>query len=307
MEPEGAHMRIVRVALLVCLASVSAAAQSGRPQLLILKAEANVAAEMLVIEGQFFTWANDDQPLVTLAGMPLGVLNVTATQIQVLLPAATPPGDYLLKVSRGNGAVQNAVFALTLGAVGPKGDKGDPGGKGDKGDRGEKGDTGDRGNDGNKGETGEQGMPGPPGIVPGATELAAAIYEMPANACGVTTPTLTTSAECTYRPPCITLSEGQPVPNLCAAGESSALVSQQSQTFCSQMSEIRYECGTEACNPHSCNPHACGPFLSNTCFDTCYDQCPIFCFRDECTQFRTETTSCTSCSRPLTKVGNLVK
>ncbi len=126
-------MRIVKVVLLVCVAGVSGSAQSGRPQLLIVQAQANVETHLLVIDGRNFTWANDDQVAVTLAGSPLPVLNLASSQIQVMLPEGIAPGDYLLRVSRGAGAVQNDSFALTLGAVGPQGAKGDKGEPGEQG------------------------------------------------------------------------------------------------------------------------------------------------------------------------------
>lgn len=294
------------VAVLGGLFVVTAAAQSGsRPQLLIVSAEASVAADMLVINGQYFVWANDDQTLVTLAGAPLALLNITETQIQALLPANTPPGSYLLGVSRGNGAVQNDTFALTLGAVGPKGDTGDPGPPGADGAPGPKGDKGDAGE---KGEKGDKGDTGDPGIVPGATQLAAAIYEMPADACGVTTTTLTTSPACTYKPPCITLPQEAGVPDLCAEGETSTVLSQQSQSFCVEFGQEEYQCGTSDCNPHDCRPYSCGILGTDTCYETCYDQCPVYCWRQgDCVRYRVEVTSCFSCSRPLTKIGNLVK
>ena len=127
----------------LCAAMVTgASAQSGRPQLLIVGAQADFANHVLLIEGRYFVWANDDQPIVTLAGAPLALLNVTDTQVQALLPEGVAPGDYLLKVSRGPGAVQNDTFALTLGAVGPPGPKGDQGDKGERGDPGEQGPAG---------------------------------------------------------------------------------------------------------------------------------------------------------------------
>lgn len=137
--------RIVSVAALICLADVSSVAQSGRPQLLVTHAVATVDAQLLVIDGQYFVWANDDQPVVTLAGATLTILNVTDTEIQVMLPAGIAPGDYLLKVSRGSGAVQNDAFALTIGAVGPQGPPGMTGPPGPQGEKGEQGEHGDRG------------------------------------------------------------------------------------------------------------------------------------------------------------------
>lgn len=132
--------RLIAVTVLTGLMSAAVAAQTGRPQLLIVHVEGNVDTGALAIHGRYFTWANDDQVVVTLAGIPLQVLNLTDSQIQAMLPPGTVPGDYLLKVSRGPGAMQNDTFALTLGAVGPQGPKGE------------------------KGEPGEQGLPGNIGL-----------------------------------------------------------------------------------------------------------------------------------------------
>lgn len=160
--------RLAALTAAIVLLGAATGAQSGRPQLIVTQAVANLDAQLLVIDGRYFVWANDDPPIVTLAGMPLTILNVSDTQIQAMLPALGA-GDYLLRVSRGNGAVQNDAFALTLGAVGPqgpKGDKGDPGEKGDAGEKGEPGEQGEPGADGApgaKGDKGDPGSPGPPG------------------------------------------------------------------------------------------------------------------------------------------------
>ncbi len=166
-------IRTRTLAALILLLSVTMAAQSGRPQLIVTQAVANLDAQLLVIDGRYFVWANDDQPIVTLAGMPLTILNVSDTQIQAMLPGVGA-GDYLLRVSRGNGTVQNDTFALTLGAVGPAGPQGEKGDRGEKGDAGEKGEPGEQGEPGadgapgEKGDKGDKGDPGNPGL-PGAS------------------------------------------------------------------------------------------------------------------------------------------
>jgi hypothetical protein len=119
---------------------------------------ADLTNDLLFIEGQYFVWANDSQAIVTLAGSALPVDGVTSTQIQARLPPGLLPGSYLLAVSRGAGAVQNAAFALTIGAVGPAGPQGV---KGSDGSQGIAGETGERGQ---KGDTGGQGPPGPSGL-----------------------------------------------------------------------------------------------------------------------------------------------
>lgn len=76
------------------------AAAQGRPQLLIVQAEADLAAETLLIRGEYFVWANDDQAKVTLAGNPLTVLSLDVGYILAELPPALAPGGYLRGRSR---------------------------------------------------------------------------------------------------------------------------------------------------------------------------------------------------------------
>jgi hypothetical protein len=157
----------------VCLLATSSLAvgQSTRPQLRIVRAQADLASETLVIDGQYFVWATDAASVVTLGGDPLTVQTVTPTQVVAYLPAGIPPGAYLLKVSRGNGAVQNDTLALTIGAVGPEGPRGPEGPMGDAGPRGLDGPSGPPG----VGHPGPQGPPGPAGptnIVTAAAEAA---------------------------------------------------------------------------------------------------------------------------------------
>src|SRR5687768_573038 len=102
-------------------------AAQGRPQLAIARAEADLAAETVLIQGAYFVWTNDDQASVTLAGNPLTILSIDAAHILAQLPAGLNPGGYLLKVSRGSGAVQNGTFDLAVGAVGPEGPQGPQG------------------------------------------------------------------------------------------------------------------------------------------------------------------------------------
>lgn len=159
----------------------TATAQSSRPQLLIQHAVADLPNEALFIEGRYFVWANDSDPVVTLAGFPLAVIDLSDTRLVVHLPAGVEPGSYRLRVSRGTGAVQNDTFALTIGVVGPEGVQGpegpagepgaagepgvpgDPGPPGPPGPQGEKGDPGDPGPPGPPGPAGPPGPPGPPG------------------------------------------------------------------------------------------------------------------------------------------------
>lgn len=144
MQGHPVPRRALRVSGLMPLLAALAVGSSGplaaqsstRPQLQILQVETDPGLETLFIQGRHFVWANDLEPSVTLAGYPLTVLNVTETQIQALVPEGLPAGSYLLGVSRGPGGVQNGVFVVTLGAVGPGGPPGTPGDPGAPGEPG---------------------------------------------------------------------------------------------------------------------------------------------------------------------------
>lgn len=153
-----ARAALLAVVAAVTLAGSAAAQSSSRPQLLITRADADLAAETLLIEGQHFVWANDDQTAVILAGSPLAVHTIGETHILAQLPPGLSPGGYLLKVSRGAGAVQNDTFALTVGAVGPQGPQGPQGPMGNTGPQGLPGETGDPGQKGDPGPQGPRGL-----------------------------------------------------------------------------------------------------------------------------------------------------
>jgi hypothetical protein len=165
--------------MVLCAASAIAMpavahAQSSRPQLVIERAEADLAAGTLLIQGQKLLWNNDSDVVVTLAGMMLQVQSATENQVVVLLPAGLAAGDYLLSVSRGAGPLQNDAYDLTIGAVGPVGPTGPKGDMGDTGPQGLPGATGPAGPAGPAGATGPAGLdglngaPGPTGPI-GAT------------------------------------------------------------------------------------------------------------------------------------------
>lgn len=154
-------------AIVLCIASSLATAgvahAQARPQLLIQRADADLAADTLLIHGENLLWTNDASVAVTLAGTPLAVLSATSTELLAQLPAGLEPGAYLLKVSRGPATVQRDYFDLTVGTVGPPGPPGPPGLKGDMGDTGPQGLPGDIGPTGETGATGPQGPPGAKG------------------------------------------------------------------------------------------------------------------------------------------------
>lgn len=162
----------------LCVASAVAmtavAHAQGRPQLVVLRAEADLAAETLLIEGQNLLWNNDSAVAVTLADTPLVILSATGGQVLAQLPPGLAPGTYLLKVSRGTGTVQNDAFDVTVGAVGttgpagpqgPEGQPGEPGPQGPAGASGPQGATGAARPQGDRGAQGEPGLQGPPGAI----------------------------------------------------------------------------------------------------------------------------------------------
>jgi hypothetical protein len=135
-------------------------------QLTIGAAAFDPATERLAIHGHNF----GAEGAVTLNGFPLSALTWTQTFIEVSLAKGTPPGTYLLTVSRGLGNVQFDRFNLTIGEIGPRGEAGPPGPPGPAGPngapgaQGETGATGATGAPGPKGDKGDPGPPGPPGV-----------------------------------------------------------------------------------------------------------------------------------------------
>ena len=98
------------------LSGVAHAQSTSRPQLVVQRAEADLSAETLLIEGDRLLWANDSAVVVTLAGTPLAVLpGATESQVLAQLPPGLAPGSYVLKVSRGSSTLQNGVFDVTIG------------------------------------------------------------------------------------------------------------------------------------------------------------------------------------------------
>ena len=106
------------------LTVLPAVATPGPTRLVIVSARVDVTAGTLTIDGHDF----DDGPLtVTLNGMPLAVMSVTASEIVATLPAGLDPGTYLLTASVGPAVTQFDSFNVTLGAVGPQGPTGPQG------------------------------------------------------------------------------------------------------------------------------------------------------------------------------------
>ena len=151
---------VLRLALGVwVVTAVSASVASPAPQnpLVIHRVEVDEAAGQIEISGVEFGSA---EPLVTLEGIPVGVVSHDETDIVIALPAGTTPGTYRLKVAKGNGPGDRDVFEFTIGPEGPQGPQGVPGPQGPQGETGAQGDPGIQGP---PGPAGPQGGPGPAG------------------------------------------------------------------------------------------------------------------------------------------------
>jgi hypothetical protein len=159
--------------MVLCLAGAAgiagvAQADSAKrpPQLIVQKAEADLAAGTLSMEGQNLVGRDETNVTVTLAGTSLVVLSATESRVLAQLPSDIGPGSFLLSVARGPAAVQSDAFDLTIGTAGPPGPTGPRGEKGDTGPDGLPGPTGQTGPEGPRGPTGATGAQGPAGTTP---------------------------------------------------------------------------------------------------------------------------------------------
>ncbi len=145
----------------------------GHNQLKIIKVVPDLENDTLTITGKRF--GNGRKIKVQLAefGDLLIVGVPTSTEVVAGLPPDITPGDYLLIVSKGNGAAKRDTWELTIGAMGPPGEQGPQGDKGDKGDQGVQGIQGIQGPPGPKGDKGDQGEPGSGGSSPFAGKVVA--------------------------------------------------------------------------------------------------------------------------------------
>ena len=143
-------------ALLVCATGVANAA----PPVIL---QANVTGTTLKIVG---TDLQHKEPakhptVVALGSVQLPTTSVTGNMVLAQVPAAIPPGSYLLTVTTGDAPSDESW--VTVGAVGPQGQTGPKGDTGPQGPTGPNGDTGPRGPTGAQGNTGPQGPAGPAG------------------------------------------------------------------------------------------------------------------------------------------------
>ena len=138
--------------------------EKHRKNLKIIQVTVDVDSAELYIHGQNLQRKNR-MPRVKLAGNELVVSSVTNELIVASLQPGTLAGDYLLRVSSGQGESKRDTYALTIGAVGPVGPQGPQGETGLTGAQGMKGDTGATGPAGPVGPMGPRGFTGPQGQV----------------------------------------------------------------------------------------------------------------------------------------------
>jgi IPT/TIG domain-containing protein len=151
--------RLVQVLFFVLALAPALHAQkssSAPSQLKVSAASYDAATEALSIHGVNF---GATAGVVTLNGFPLPVSSWSDGEIVALVASATPPGSYLLTVSRGQGTTQFDAFSVTLTGGGTAG-SGAKGEQGDPGPPGPQGDIGPVGPPGPPGPTGPSGVPG---------------------------------------------------------------------------------------------------------------------------------------------------
>jgi hypothetical protein len=143
-------------ALLLCATGLASAASP-------VIVEANVTGTSLKIVGTDLQHKDPAKhpTVVVLGSVRLPTTSVTAKMVLAQMPAAIPPGSYLLTVDTGDGPADESW--VTVGAVGPQGPTGPKGDTGAQGLTGPKGDIGPQGPTGPKGDTGPRGLTGPQG------------------------------------------------------------------------------------------------------------------------------------------------
>jgi hypothetical protein len=169
----------------------------GGPASSVTLVSASVTSDQttIVIRGSGF---GTSLPDVTLGALPLHGLTIdtAGTVVTAALPASTPPGTYVLTVTRTSLPGSTATMSLTIGAggpagptgpvgpqgpIGPQGPKGDTGATGPQGSKGDTGATGAQGPKGDTGDTGPQGPQGPAGTSPDLTALQARVAALEAE------------------------------------------------------------------------------------------------------------------------------
>jgi hypothetical protein len=142
-------LRRLSIAVLVALAPSLALARS---ELTINRASVDEPSGYITIYGVEF---GSGEPDVALEGIPMAVVSHSETQIVIELPPGTPPGTYLLTVTRRDrgGPSRTDDIDVTVGGQGPQGPEGPQGVPGPPGPQGETGQQGPQGPGGSFGLT----------------------------------------------------------------------------------------------------------------------------------------------------------
>jgi protein-disulfide isomerase len=110
------RLRLAVFAGLLAAGASARAEQTPAPQLFVTGAVPDASGETITISGGNF----GTRPFVTLDLVPLEIRAAIDTLIVAAAPVgAAPAAEYLLTVSRGPAASENASFQVTLGAAGP--------------------------------------------------------------------------------------------------------------------------------------------------------------------------------------------
>jgi hypothetical protein len=107
----------------------------------IVSVESNFETNQITLAGQGF---GNAEPMVTLDGTALTVINYTPTTVVAGLPDNLLPGSYQLSLKNQSDGLTGA-FPLTLGAAGEKGPQGAQGVQGAAGPQGQQGPQGPQG------------------------------------------------------------------------------------------------------------------------------------------------------------------
>jgi collagen triple helix repeat protein len=312
--------------LWVSMIDIGQAGQTPIPQLQIDEVYVDFGARTITIRGRNF---NAGPSLYVSLGS-FGDITSSCTANLTSLPhtiackfsssGLPEDGDYRLRVVTGPSQTQADEYDLTVGAVGPQGPQGLAGSQGPQGvqgpagPQGPQGDVGPAGSQGAVGPAGPQGPEGPTGPQGPPRELAASIYAIPENSCGLAPGTLTMTESCTYAAQCVTAVNQLPGPN-CATGDTVHQPAVSSEQVCGASHTQTYQCGLNEvpynCNPYLCNPYGCGIFNTNTCWNTCYQTCytyqPIYCDQTVCDRYDNYVHACYTCTTPFQFLGNLVR
>ena len=113
----------MRVPLLLAVLCLTPSMTAALDPLAIHRVEVEEAAGQMRISGVEF---GNEEPIVTLEGIPMVVVSHSPTEIVITMPAGTTPGTYLLSVLQSLATTMRTQdeFNVTVGAEGPQGPQG---------------------------------------------------------------------------------------------------------------------------------------------------------------------------------------